>query len=101
MKPVGYGSRMFNLGLPELLIVGAVALLVFGPKKLPELAKSLGKGMRDFKKALEGNDDEKPPAPESKPPTPEVLPGEGPTQARVDTPVGEKTPVSSDPHHKS
>lgn len=45
---------MFNLGLPEIIIIGAAALLVFGPKRLPELAKSLGKGIRDFKKALEG-----------------------------------------------
>ena len=50
---------MFNLGLPEIIIIGAAALLVFGPKRLPELAKSLGKGIRDFKKALEGgNNDE-------------------------------------------
>lgn len=48
---------MFNLGLPEILIIGAAALLVFGPKRLPELAKSLGKGIRDFKKALEGGED--------------------------------------------
>lgn len=49
---------MFNLGLPEMLVIGAAALLVFGPKKLPELAKSLGKGIRDFKKAVDGSGDE-------------------------------------------
>ena len=48
---------MMNLGLPEIIVIGALALLVFGPKKLPELAKSLGKGLRDFKKALEGGSD--------------------------------------------
>ena len=53
-----------NLGLPELLLIGGVVLLVFGPKRLPELAKGLGKGIRDFKKALEGgNESEKIPPP--------------------------------------
>jgi sec-independent protein translocase protein TatA len=47
---------MFELGLPEILVIGGAALLLFGPKRLPELAKSLGKGIRDFKKALEEDD---------------------------------------------
>lgn len=47
---------MFNLGLPELLVIGAAGLLLFGPKRLPELGKSLGKGIRDFKKALDGDE---------------------------------------------
>jgi sec-independent protein translocase protein TatA len=44
---------MFGIGLPELLIILVVALIVFGPKKLPDLARSLGKGMAEFKKATE------------------------------------------------
>jgi len=48
---------MFELGLPELLVIGGAALLLFGPKRLPELAKGLGKGIRDFKKALEEGDE--------------------------------------------
>ena len=48
---------MFNLGLPEMLVIGIAALLLFGPKRLPELAKSLGKGIRDFKKAVAGEDE--------------------------------------------
>jgi len=44
---------MFNIGLPELLIIGAIALIVFGPNKLPELAKAFGRAMREFKKATE------------------------------------------------
>lgn len=44
---------MFNIGLPELLIIVAIALIVFGPNKLPELARAFGKAMREFKKATE------------------------------------------------
>ncbi len=44
---------MFNIGIPELLIIVAIALIVFGPNKLPELAKAFGRAMREFKKATE------------------------------------------------
>jgi len=42
---------MGQLGFQELLVIFIIALLVFGPKKLPELGKSLGKGLREFKRA--------------------------------------------------
>jgi sec-independent protein translocase protein TatA len=42
---------MGNIGFPELIVIFVVALLVFGPKKLPELGRSLGKGIAEFKKA--------------------------------------------------
>lgn len=42
---------MFDIGLPELVLVGVVVLLLFGPQKLPEIARSLGKGMQKIKKA--------------------------------------------------
>jgi TatA/E family protein of Tat protein translocase len=44
---------MFNIGLPELMIILAIALIIFGPHKLPELARSLGRAMREFKRATE------------------------------------------------
>jgi sec-independent protein translocase protein TatB len=44
---------MFNIGLPELLIIVAIALIVFGPNKLPELARAFGRAMREFRKATE------------------------------------------------
>jgi TatA/E family protein of Tat protein translocase len=40
-----------NIGFPELLIILAIALLVFGPKKLPEVSKSIGKAVREFRRA--------------------------------------------------
>ena len=42
---------MFGIGMPELILILAIALMVIGPKKLPDLAKSLGRAMREFKKA--------------------------------------------------
>jgi sec-independent protein translocase protein TatA len=43
---------MFGLGTPELLVIMAIAFLIFGGKKLPELGEGLGKGIRSFKKGL-------------------------------------------------
>ncbi len=42
---------MGNLGLTEMLLIGVVLLLLFGPSQLPKLGKSLGEGIREFKKA--------------------------------------------------
>jgi sec-independent protein translocase protein TatA len=42
---------MGSLGLQEMVIIFVIALIVFGPKKLPEIGKSLGKGIAEFKKA--------------------------------------------------
>lgn len=42
---------MFGIGMPELILIAVVALIVVGPKKLPDLAKTLGKGMNEFRKA--------------------------------------------------
>ena len=48
-----------SIGMPELIVIFVVALLVFGPTKLPDLGKSLGEAIRGFKKAL--NESDKPP----------------------------------------
>jgi sec-independent protein translocase protein TatA len=44
---------MFGLGLPELIVIFVIALVVFGPKKLPDLGRALGKGIAEFKRATE------------------------------------------------
>ena len=45
-----------SIGMPELILIFVVALLVFGPKKLPELGKSLGRGLAEFKMKHDGQD---------------------------------------------
>jgi sec-independent protein translocase protein TatA len=47
------------IGLPEILILLVIVLLIFGPKKLPELGRSLGRGMREFKDSITGKDDDR------------------------------------------
>ena len=42
---------MFGLGIPELMVIFVIALVVFGPKKLPDLGRSVGRAMAEFKKA--------------------------------------------------
>jgi sec-independent protein translocase protein TatA len=48
-----------SIGMPELLIIFGIALIVFGPRKLPDLGKSLGEAIRGLKKAI--NESERPP----------------------------------------
>jgi sec-independent protein translocase protein TatA len=49
---------MGRIGVPELLIILLIILLLFGAAKLPQLAKSLGEGIKEFKKAVAGKDEE-------------------------------------------
>lgn len=49
---------MFGLGWPEVGIIAVVAILIFGPKKIPELGKTLGKSLRGFKEGLTNDDNE-------------------------------------------
>jgi sec-independent protein translocase protein TatA len=67
------------IGVPELLILLLVVLLVFGPKKLPEMGRSLGKGMREFKSSVTGKEEKQ---------TPEIT-----TAHAVEEPV--RAPVST------
>jgi sec-independent protein translocase protein TatA len=75
MDPAARAKRATLIVMPgwispwELLLLALVVLLVFGPKRLPEMGRSLGKGMREFKTAITGNDDDdKPELPSPQPP---------------------------------
>jgi sec-independent protein translocase protein TatA len=57
---------MPGIGPMELIVVLIIALIIFGPKKLPELGKSLGSGMRSFKDSVTGSDREELPAGDAK-----------------------------------
>ena len=80
---------MPNIGLPEIAIVLIIVLVIFGPKRLPQLGRSLGSGMREFKDAVTGSgkdDDE----PKLAPPPPN--PAE-----RVTTAAADETPAADRP----
>jgi sec-independent protein translocase protein TatA len=49
---------MPNVGPLEVIVVAIIALVVFGPKRVPELGKSLGKGIREFRASIDGKDDD-------------------------------------------
>lgn len=51
---------MFGLGLQELLVILVIALVIFGPSKLPQIGSGLGKAIRDFKKGVSGDENEDP-----------------------------------------
>jgi sec-independent protein translocase protein TatA len=78
---------VFGIGMPEILVILVVALLVLGPRKLPEIARSLGRGMAEFRRAsneftrtLSASLDEPPAAP-PKPSAAEAKPAAEPAAA--------------------
>ena len=70
LRPGSAASRCYSLGVPfglqlwEVFVVLLIVLLVFGPKRLPEMGRSLGRGMREFKDSITGRDDERQPEPQ-------------------------------------
>ena len=75
---------MPNIGVPELLIIFAIIVLLFGASRLPGLGKSVGQSVRGFKSGLSGGEEEKPKELESKPPddtTPPAPPSSTPPTA--------------------
>ncbi len=82
----------FGLSFPELLIILVALLLIFGAKRLPEMGRSLGKGMREFKDAVTNSDE-----PVTTPPAPPAeLPSASsePTAHRVEAEKGERETIS-------
>lgn len=83
---------MFGIGMPELIVIFIVALLVFGPKKLPDLGKALGRGLAEFKRASEelkeglttdlSLEDEEKPAAQTTPSTKESAPTSEPPPSK-------------------
>lgn len=49
---------MFGLGITELMVILVIALVIFGPSKLPQIGSGLGKAIRDFKKGVTGGEDD-------------------------------------------
>ena len=58
---------MFGLGIQELLVILVIALVIFGPSKLPQIGSGLGKAIRDFKKGVSGDEGEEPKDPKKEP----------------------------------
>lgn len=58
-----HGAMLGGISWQEILVVLVIALIIFGPKRLPELGRSLGKGIREFRSSVGGDKDDDAPAP--------------------------------------
>ena len=88
---------LFNLGGGEIILILALVLILFGAKKLPELAKGLGTGIKEFKKATRDVTDEIHSAMEEPPPAPKSLPSNSTqptTQVEAQQTVPQSTPAT-------
>jgi sec-independent protein translocase protein TatA len=65
---------MFGLGVQELLIIFGIAIVIFGPSKLPQIGAGLGKAIRDFKKGVSSNDENEQDGKDDKKPASKDLP---------------------------
>jgi sec-independent protein translocase protein TatA len=86
----------FGIGIWEILILLLVVLLVFGPKRLPEMGRSLGKGMREFKDSISGNDIDDDDEPVHKRLATELPPADVETPSHMPSPA-ESSPAASGP----
>jgi sec-independent protein translocase protein TatA len=79
------GSMLGNIGPLEIIVVLIIALIVFGPKRLPELGRSLGRGIREFRGSVSGDHDDEDEH------SAEIEPGRG-NPATPEEPVAHKRP---------
>jgi sec-independent protein translocase protein TatA len=87
---------MPSVGFPEMIVILVIALIVLGPKKLPEAGKSLGNGMRQFKDSLAGvtdHDDDRPAV------TQTHTPAAAPTTPAAAVPVATPVAPTREPEH--
>ncbi len=83
---------------PELIIVLIIALVIFGPKKLPDLGKGLGQGIKEFRKATNGEGEEEKKEAEATPVAASTT--TAPAPAETPKPATPATPVAASPDHK-